>query len=172
MVGFSNKIETAEVIKIFTKLYGIIIVNIKLFKNSGDKLKNSIHKYQLAKSFVPRQINPKVKINKILYNIFNLYLLHTPNPITSINEVDLMISPIHPEELYITARKSAVINQTVMPEEIPETAADKKMGISEKSNCRKGKTGKIEILPINPSTIDSTINTELYVILRAFRLVI
>ena len=99
-------------------------------------------------------------------------MLHNPNPITSIKDVDLIINPIQPEELYITARKSADMNQTVTPEEIPEIVADKKIGMSEKSNCKKGKTGNIEILPINPSTIESTINTELYVTLRAFRLVI
>ena len=64
-VGFSNKMEIEEVNKIFKKLYGIIMVNIKLFKNSGDKLKNSIHKYQLARSLVTKQMNPKIEINKI-----------------------------------------------------------------------------------------------------------
>ena len=134
LVGFSNKMEIEEVKRILKKLYGIIIVNIKLFKNSGDKLKNSIHKYQLARSLVPKQTNPKIEINKILYPNLNLYLLHTPNPITSIKEVALITNPIQPEELYITALSSEVTNQTVTPEEIPETAADKKMGISEKSN--------------------------------------
>ena len=66
LVGFSNKMEIEEVKRILKKLYGIIIVNIKLFKNSGDKLKNSIHKYQLARSLVPKQTNPKIEINKIL----------------------------------------------------------------------------------------------------------
>ena len=61
-------------------------------------------------------------------------MLHIPNPTTSIKEVALITNPIHPEELYITALSSAVINQTVTPEGIPETAADRKIGISEKSN--------------------------------------
>ena len=65
-VGFSNEMEIKEVKKIFKKLYGIIIVSIRLFKNSGDKLKNSIHKYQLAISLVPKQTNPKNEIIIIL----------------------------------------------------------------------------------------------------------
>ena len=60
--------------------------------------------------------------------------MHIPNPMTMIKEVALIINPIHPEELNITALSNEVTNQTVTPEEIPETAAERKIGMSEKSN--------------------------------------
>jgi hypothetical protein len=49
---------------------------------------------------------------------------------------------------------------------MPEIRAARKTGMSEKLNFKKGKTGKIDNRPKNPSIRDITINMELYTVVR------
>lgn len=82
----------------------------------------------------------------------------------TIREVSLIKNPAQPAELNIKVLKDEEIKRTIIPEGTPEIKVAKKMGISEKSSFKKGKTGKIESLPKYPSNKVITINTELYVI--------
>lgn len=102
---------------------------------------------------------------KILKNLFS----HLPNiPInkTDIKEVILIKNPAQPAELKSNVLKAEETKRTTMPEGIPEIRVAKKIGTSEKSSFKKGKTGKIESRPKYPSNKVVTINIELYVILR------
>ena len=83
-------------------------------------------------------------------------------------EVDLIIKPIHPEELNINVRSINETNNAINPEGIPEIRVERKIGTSEKSNLRKGNTGIIDNRPKNPKINDITINTELYAIDKVF----
>lgn len=97
-------------------------------------------------------------------NLF-LYLQNIPINNITIKEVSLIANPAQPAELNIKVLNEEETKRTIMPEEIPEIKVAKKMGISEKSNFRKGKTGKIESRPRYPNINVITMNIELYVIL-------
>ena len=109
-------------------------------------------------------MTPKV-MPKTLMNLFFL-LLNIPINSITIKEVSLIIKPAQPAELKRSVLKEDETKRTTAPEGAPQIKVAKKMGISEKSNFKKGKTGKIESLPKYPSINVITINTELYVILR------
>lgn len=82
-----------------------------------------------------------------------------------IRDVNLTIKPANPAELNKNILNEEETSKTIIPEGTPEIIVAKKTGISEKSNFKNGKTGKMESLPKYPSINVITINTALYVIL-------
>ncbi len=117
-----------------------------------------------------QKVAPKIRF--MVFKILFESLVDNPSENTIINEVSLIINPARPAELNKSALNEEETKRTIIPEGTPKIMVAKKTGISEKSNFKKGNTGKIESLPKYPSTSVSTINTELYVILSVLFLFI
>ncbi len=115
-------------------------------------------------------VTPKI-MPEILKNLF-FCLPNISSENIIIKEVSLIKNPAQPAVLNIRVLKDEEIKRTTMPEGAPEIKVAKKMGISEMSSFKKGKTGKMESLPRYPSIKVITINTELYVILSVLFVVI
>ncbi|MBR2735110.1 MAG: hypothetical protein IKE05_02820, partial [Clostridia bacterium] len=73
----------------------------------------------------------------------------------------LIKKPRNPEELKNIIRKNDDVVKAAKPKQGPKTSAEKIMGISEKSNFKKGNVGNIGTRPNQAKVIEIAINAEL-----------
>ena len=101
-----------------------------------------------------------IKIILILLN-FSLLLFTTPKG-TMINiDIIRMRNPNIPELLKNIVLIKFEIIKEYTPYLVPNTSVDKYIGISETSSFRKGNTGKIDNLQINPRITETDVNIQL-----------
>ncbi len=122
-------------------------------------------------SFIIRHKKPpKIRVIILINLLVSFYEIPKTNTITK--DVSLTINPANPAELKRSILSDEETKRTIIPDGTPKIVAARNTGISERSNFKKGKTGKIESLPKYPSISVITINTELYVILSVLFLII